>query len=81
MQSPLAYEHNPEIERTFMLEKRHKAQETSPNMDAGAAGQRRALWDFITPETQGISLSIARPTMEVNNLELRPCLHGSADAV
>ena len=42
-------------------------------MDAGAGGQR-TLWDFITPEFQGISSSITRPTVEVNNFELKPML-------
>ena len=43
-------------------------------MDAGAGGQRRTLWDFITPEVQGISSSISKPTVEVSNFELRPTL-------
>jgi len=40
-------------------------------MDAVVRGQRRTLWDFITPGVQGISSSIPRPTVEVNNFELR----------
>jgi len=66
MRSPFAYQPDPEIEQTFRirrkkqrLEKRHKAQEESPKMDAGAGAQRRTLRDFITPRVQGISSSIA----------------------
>jgi len=45
-------------------------------MDATPGGQRRTLWDFITPRVQtpgvqGISSSIVRPAVEVNNFELR----------
>ena len=43
-------------------------------MDAGARGQRRTLQDFITPGVQGISSSITRPTVEVNNFEFRAAL-------
>jgi len=43
-------------------------------MDPGIGGQRRTLRDFITAGVRGISSSIARPTMEVNNFELRPVL-------
>jgi len=43
-------------------------------MNLGEGGQRRTLWDFITPKVQGISSSIARPTVDVNNFELRPAL-------
>ena len=56
------------------LEKRRKAQEESPKMDAGAGGQRRTLRDFITPGVQRISSSIVRPTVEVNNFKLRLAL-------
>jgi len=79
MQSPFAYEPVPEIEKTFRtrskkqrLKKRRKAREESPKMDAGARGQRETLRDFITLGDQGISSSIARPIVEVNNFELRP---------
>jgi len=37
-------------------------------------GQGRTLWDFITPEVQGISSTITRSTVEMNNFELRPVL-------
>jgi len=81
MRSPFAYEPDPEIERTFRLrrkkrrlERRRKAQEESVKMDAGGEGQRRTLRDFITPGVQGISSSIARLTVEVNNFELSPAL-------
>jgi len=81
MRSPLAYGPDPEIEKTFRirrkkerLEKRCKGRETSPKMDARTRGQRRTLRDFITPGVQGISSSIAKPTVEVNNFELRPTL-------
>jgi len=81
MRCPSAFEPDPEIERTFhirrkkqRLKKRCKAREESPKMDTGAGGQRRTLQDFITPGVQGVSSSIARPTMEVNNFELRPTL-------
>jgi len=43
-------------------------------MDAGVAGQRRTLRDFITCGVQGISSSIGRPIVEVNNFELTPAL-------
>jgi len=79
VRSPFAYEPDPEIEWTFRirrkkqrLDKRRKAQEEFAKMDAGGEGQRRKLRDFITPGVQGISSSIARPTLEVNNFELRP---------
>jgi len=81
MRSPFAYELDPEIEWTFRLrgkkqrlEKRHKAQEESAKMYTGGEGQRRTLQDFITLGVQGISSSIARPTVEVNNFELRSAL-------
>ena len=81
MQSPFAYEPDPEIESTFgirrkkqRLEKRRKAREESPKMDTGAGDQRRTLRDFITLGVQDISSSITRPTVEVNNFELRPTL-------
>ena len=81
MRSPFAYEPNPEIEWTFRirrkkqrLKKRRKAQEEYPKMDPGARGQGTTLRDFITPGVEGISSSIARPTVEVNNFELRPAL-------
>jgi len=81
MRSLFVYELDPEIERTFRirrknqrLEKRRRAQEESPKMDAEAGGQRRTLRDFITPGVQGISSSISRLTVEVNNFELRPAL-------
>jgi len=81
MRSSFAYELDLEIERTFCirrkkqrLEKRRKAQEESPKMDAGAGGQRRTLRDFINLGVQEISSSISRPIVEVNNFELRPAL-------
>ena len=40
-------------------------------MDVAAGGQTRTLYDFITPGVQDISPTIARPTMKVNNFELR----------
>ena len=40
-------------------------------MDVGAGDQRRTLRNYITPGVQGISSSIARLTVEVNNFELR----------
>ena len=80
MRSPFAYEPDPEIKQSFRirrkkqrLDKRHKAQEESAKMDVGE-GQRGTLRDFITPGVQGISSSIARPIVEVNNFELRPAL-------
>ena len=36
--------------------------------------QRRTLRDFVTLGVQGISSSISWPTIEVNNLELKPTL-------
>ena len=53
-----------------MLKKKRKACESSPKVDATASDPRRTLWDFITPRVQGISPSIARPTMEVKDFDL-----------
>ena len=36
--------------------------------------ERRTLQDFITPSVSAITFSIARPTLEVNNFELRQTL-------
>jgi len=43
-------------------------------MDTAGGGKRKTLRDFITPGVQGISSSIIKPAMEVNNFELRPAL-------
>ena len=36
--------------------------------------ERRTRYDFITPRVQGIASSIARPTMDATNFELKPPL-------
>ena len=36
--------------------------------------KRRTLRDFVTPGVQGIASSIAQPTIDVNNFELKPAL-------
>jgi len=81
MRSSFAYEPDLEIERTSRItrkkqriKKKHKAWEASPKMDATLGSQRRTLQDFVTHGVQGISSSIARPTVEVNYFELRPAL-------
>jgi len=79
MQSPIWYEPDPEIERTFHLrmkkqrieEQRHEARRNPTNMVRGEGDQRRALRDFVTPGAQGITSSIARPTVDANNFDLK----------
>ena len=79
LRSPFVYEPDPEIERTFHQKRkkqrvegqRRKAQEISPKMEPPRREpERRTLREFITPEVQGITSSIARPTLEVNDFEL-----------
>ena len=55
-------------------EQRLKAQAGSSPMAGIGDDQRRTLLDFLTPRVQGISSSIARPTIEANNFELKPAL-------
>ena len=40
-------------------------------MAGGGGDQRRTLRDFVTPGVQGITTSIARPTVDANNFELK----------
>jgi len=43
-------------------------------MAGGGGDQRRTLRDFVAPGVQGIVSSIAHPTIDVNNFELKPAL-------
>ena len=83
MQSPFFYEPNADIKRTFHQKRkkqrverqRCKARETSPKMEPPRGEpERRTLQDFITSGVQGITSSIGRATLEVNNFELRLAL-------
>jgi len=82
MGSPFLYEPDLEIERTFRLrrkrqrleEQRRKARRASPIMTGGDGEQRRTLTDFVTSGVQDITSSIAHPSMEANNFELKLCL-------
>jgi len=40
-------------------------------MAGGECNQRRTLRDFVTPGVQGITSSIARPTVDANNFMLK----------
>jgi len=79
MQSPILYEPNPEIERTFCLirtkqrieEKRCEARRNPTGIAGGGGDQRRTLRDFVTPEVQRIASSIDHPTLDANNFELK----------
>ena len=82
IRSPLLYEPDHKIERTFHLwrkkqkceEQRRKARRISPNMAIGGGDQRRMLRDFVTIGVQGIASSIARSNVKVNNFEFKPTL-------
>ena len=78
MQSLILYEPNPEIERTFRLRRkkqRIKKQRREVRMNLSMAGEaRRTLHDFVTLGVQGMASTIARPTMDANNFELKPAL-------
>ena len=82
MRSPILYELDHEIERTFCLstkkqrieEQIHETRRNPINMASGGGDQRRTLKDFITPGVQRIASSIARLTVDANNFELRPAL-------
>jgi len=43
-------------------------------MAGGEGDQRRTLRDFIIPEVQGVTSSIACPTVDTNNFKLKPAL-------
>ena len=43
-------------------------------MASGGGDQKRTLRDFVTPGVQRIASSIARPTIDANNFELKPTL-------
>jgi len=76
------YEPDPEIERTFHLrrkkerieEQRDEARRNPTNMAGDGGDERRTLRDFVTPGVQGIASSIARPTIDANNFELKSAL-------
>lgn len=78
MRSLILYEPDPEIEKTFCVRRkkqRIKEQRGEARRNSNMAGEeRRTLCDFITPGVQGIASSIARPTMDANNFELKPTL-------
>ena len=82
MQSPILYESDLEIERTSYLrrkkqrieEKRCETRRNSTNMAGGGDNQRRTLRDFVTLGVPGIASSIACPTVDANNFELKPAL-------
>ena len=82
MRSPILYEPDPKIERTFHLrrkkqrieEERCEARRNLKNIAGGGGDQRRTLQDFVTPRVQGIASSIARPTIDANNLGLKLAL-------
>jgi len=82
MRSPILYEPDPKIERTFCLrrkkqrieEQRRKARKNLTSMAGGGGDQRRTLRDFVTPVVRGIASSIARPTVDTNNFELKLAL-------
>ena len=43
-------------------------------MVGGGGDPRRTIRDFVILEVQGITLSIARPTIDANNFKLKPAL-------
>jgi len=43
-------------------------------MAGGGGDQKRTLRGFVTPGVQGIASSIARPTVDANDFELKPSL-------
>jgi len=79
MGSPILYEPDPEIERTFQLRRKtqrieEQRREARRNSNMAECGQRRTLQDFVTPRVKGIGSSISRPAVNANNFELKPAL-------
>ena len=80
MRSPILYEPDPKIERTFHRWKKKErikkqideARRNPINMVGGGGDQRRTLRDFATHKVQGINSGIAYPTINANNFELKP---------
>jgi len=79
MQSAILYEPNPQTEMTFFLRRKKqgvKEQKCKARMNltsmVGGGGDQRMLRDFVTPGVQGIASSIAHPTVDTNNFELKP---------
>ena len=79
-----------EIERTLRRQRRHTPQQEEEEIRQPIEGiaiqlpfeeemaeneaNRRALWDFALPGTQGSQTSIARPAVNANNFEIKPSL-------
>jgi len=79
MRSPSSFEFDLEIKRTFCSRrKKLRIEEQIPKAQAvfssmtGIGDDQRTLQDFIALGVQGIFLSIAQPTIEAINFELKP---------
>ena len=83
MRSPFLFAFDLEIDRTFCfrrkklrVEEQKLTTEAVSSLMSGIGGdQRRTLLDFVTIGVQGISSSIAWPTLEANNFVLKTSAH------